>query len=387
MNPDSVGRRLLRRSAPVAAAAVIGAATGTGVYAVASGGGGSHASSSTPTPTALVPAQPAAKTTTTTPTTLTQLYKEDTPGVVDITVKSTSPGGSSFGFGNPNFGNPGGRQQTEAEGSGFVIDTKGDIVTNEHVVDGANSISVRFQDGTVAKATLVGSDKSTDVAVIKVDVPASELHPLTLGNSSTVQPGQEVVAIGSPFGLPGSMTSGIVSAVGRTITAPNGFSISGAIQTDAAINHGNSGGPLIDVATNTVVGVDAQIESDSNDNAGVGFAIPIDAARSVANTLIAGGAVRHPYLGVTVGDATSRAGAQVGCVVTNGPADKAGLKAGDVITAVDGVEVSGADALTANLASRTPGDKVTLTIARGGSTKSVDVTLGSRPSSTQNNCS
>jgi len=386
MNPDSAGHRLLRRGAPIAAAAVIGAATGAAVYSLSSGN--THPASSTAAPTVVIPAQPAAKTTTSTPTTLTQLYKDDTPGVVDITVESTTAGSSSFG--NPSFGNPGGaqpQQKTEAEGSGFVIDSNGDILTNEHVVDGATSITVHFHDGTTAKGTLVGSDKSTDVAVVKVDVAASELHPLTLGNSSTVQPGQSVVAIGSPFGLPGSMTSGIVSAINRTITAPNGYSISGAIQTDAAINHGNSGGPLIDVSTNSVIGIDAQIESDSNDNAGVGFAVPIDVAKSVAQTLIAGGTVQHSYLGVTVGDATTRSGAQVGCVVTNAPADKAGLKAGDVITAVDGTAVSGADALTANLSTRAPGDKVTLTVVNGGSTKTVDVTLGSRPSTTQSNCS
>jgi putative serine protease PepD len=385
MNPDSPGRRLLRRGVPVAAAAVIGAGTGAGVYALTSGGG-NHSASPATIPTAIVPGQAtAAKTTKTASTPLTQLYKDDTPGIVDITVKSTSSGGSTFG--NPNFGTPGGSQQSEAEGSGFVVDTKGDIITNEHVVDGANSISVRFSDGTVAKATLVGSDKSTDVAVIKVDLPASQLHPLTLGSSSAVVPGQAVVAIGSPFGLPESMTSGIVSAIDRTITAPNGFSISGAIQTDAAINHGNSGGPLIDVATNSVIGIDAQIESDSNDNAGVGFAVPIDTAKTVANTIISGGTVKHAYLGVTVGDATSRSGAQIGCIVTNGPADKAGLQAGDVVTAVDGTPIAGADALTANLTSRVPGQKVTLTVVRNGSTKTVAVTLGDRPSSTRNNCS
>ena len=269
-----------------------------------------------------------------------------------------------------------------------MIDKKGDIITNEHVVDGANSISVRFQDGSTAKATLVGSDKSTDIAVIKVNVAASKLHPLTLGSSASAQPGQAVVAIGSPFGLPESMTAGIVSAVNRTITAPNNFSISGAIQTDAAINHGNSGGPLIDVATNTVIGVNAQIESDSNDNAGVGFSVPIDAAKSVASTLIAGGTVKHSYLGVTVADASSGSGARIGCVVSGGPADTAGLKAGDVITAVDGQTISGADALTANLGGRLPDAKVTVTIDRNGSTKSIQVTLGTRPSSTtQNNCS
>jgi putative serine protease PepD len=375
MNPDSIRRRILRRSAPIAVAAAIGAGTGAGVYALTSGGGGGAPSSSSATPTAIVPAQPAS--TTSTASTLTQLYKADAPGVVDITVDSTSTG---------SFGNPGG--QTQAEGSGFVIDTKGDIVTNEHVVDGANSITVRFQDGSTAKATLVGSDKSTDIAVIKVNVAASKLHPLSLGNSASVQPGQSVVAIGSPFGLPESMTSGIVSAVNRTITAPNNFSIAGAIQTDAAINHGNSGGPLIDVATNTVIGVNAQIESDSNDNAGVGFAVPVNAAKSVASTLIAGGTVKHSYLGVTVGDAANSAGARIGCVVNSGPADSAGLQAGDVITAVDGQAISGADALTANLSSRLPGEKVTLTITRNGSTKSIQATLGTRPNSTTtNNCS
>ena len=193
----------------------------------------------------------------------------------------------------------GGTQKQEAEGTGFEIDSKGDILTAEHVVDGANSIKVQFENGSTAKATLVGSDKSTDTAVIHVDVSASQLHPLALGNSASVQPGQSVVAIGSPFGLPETMTAGIVSATDRTITAPNGFSITGAIQTDAAINHGNSGGPLIDTATNTVIGINDQIESDSNDNAGVGFAVPIDASKTVAQTLIAGGTVKHAYVGVS----------------------------------------------------------------------------------------
>src|SRR5207253_9033891 len=151
-------------------------------------------------------------------------------------------------------------------------------------------IKVEFADGSTAKATLVGRDKSTDTAVIHVDVSASKLHPLALGTSASVQPGQTVVAIGSPFGLAETMTAGIVSATNRTITAPNGLSITGAIQTDAAINHGNSGRPLIDAATNTVVGINDQIlnAGDTNDNAGVGFAVPIDAAKSAAQTLIAG---------------------------------------------------------------------------------------------------
>jgi putative serine protease PepD len=217
--------------------------------------------------------------------------------------------------------------------------------------------------------------------VIRVDVAASRLHPLALGTSAGVQPGQSVVAIGSPFGLPGTMTAGIVSAIDRTITAPNRFSLSGSIQTDAAINHGNSGGPLLDATTGKVIGVNAQIESDSGDNSGVGFAIPIDTARSVANTLIAGGTVKHAYLGVSVGTPTSGAGASIGCVVPDGPADKAGLKAGDVVTAVDGNPIDSADALTSSLGTRLPGAVVALTIERDGATKHLQVTLGNRPSS------
>ncbi len=216
--------------------------------------------------------------------------------------------------------------------------------------------------------------------MVKVNVAASLLHPLALGSSAGVVPGQTVVALGSPFGLPGTMTAGIVSAVNRTITAPNNFSISGSIQTDAAINHGNSGGPLIDAASGKVIGVNAQIESDSGGNDGVGFAIPIDAAKKVATTLIAGGTVQHAYLGVTIRDTATGDGAQIGQVVSGSPADKAGLKAGDVITAVDGNAVYGADDVTAAVGSHTPGDTVTLTITRGGTAKTVSVVLGTRPS-------
>jgi putative serine protease PepD len=175
------------------------------------------------------------------------------------------------------------------------------------------------------------------------------------------------------------MTAGIVSAVDRTIQAPNNYSIAGAIQTDAPINHGNSGGPLLDLS-GKVIGVNAQIESDSGDNAGVGFAIPIDAVRNVAQTLIAGGTVQHAYLGIHVGDATSGGGAQVGAVTSGSPAEKAGLKAGDVITAVDGKAIAGADDLTAAINTRAPKDKITLKISRNGASRTIDVTLGVRPS-------
>jgi putative serine protease PepD len=362
-----VNRRLiLRRTAPIAAALALGGGAGAGVYAGLSGG-----SSPAPTVTAIVPAQSAVATKTT--STLTQLYGAVSPGVVDITVTS---GGSST---TPNgFGQPGGGS-SQAEGSGFVVDTNGNIVTNQHVVDGASSILVRFSNGKTAKATLVGTDASTDIAVIKVSVAASELHPLTLGSSANVQVGEEVAAIGSPFGLTGTMTAGIVSAVDRTIQAPNNYSIAGAIQTDAPINHGNSGGPLLDLS-GKVIGVNAQIESDSGDNAGVGFAIPIDAVRNVSQTLIAGGTVQHAYLGIHVGDAPTGGGAQVGAVTSGSPAEKAGLKAGDVITAVDGKAIAGADDLTAAINTHGPKDKITLKISRNGASRTIDVTLGVRPS-------
>jgi putative serine protease PepD len=353
---------VLRRIAPIAAALAVGGGAGAAIYAGTSG------SSNHPvTVVASVPAQPAAVQTTT--TSLTQLYKNAAPGVVDITVTQNAASGI------PGFGD----QSAQAEGSGFVLDKSGHIITNQHVVTGASSIKVRFQNGRTAKATVVGTDASTDVAVIKVDVDASLLHPLPLGDSSTLQVGQDVAAIGSPFGLPETLTHGIVSAVDRTITAPNNFSISGAIQTDAPINHGNSGGPLLDLSGD-VVGVNAQIDSDSGGNDGVGFAIPINAVKSVANQLIAGQTVQHAYLGVTIGDASTGAGAQVGSVKASTPADKAGLQAGDVITAIDGTPVSNADDLTARLAAHKPGDKVTLTVTRNGKTSKIDVTLGTRPS-------
>jgi putative serine protease PepD len=357
-------RTFLRRMAPVAAALALGAGAGAGVYAGLWSGGGSK----TATPTATVTAaQPAAVTSTT--SSLTQLYKDVTPGVVDITVTSNAAAGG--------FGQSGGTSQ--AEGSGFVFDTSGDIVTNDHVIAGETAITVKFPDGTSSKATLVGSDPSTDIAVIKVDLPASELHPLSLGTSKNVLPGQEVVAIGSPFGLADSMTAGIVSAIGRTIQAPNGYSIANSIQTDAPINHGNSGGPLL-TTDGDVIGVNAQIESGGGGSDGVGFAIPIDAAKSVATTLIAGGKVEHAYIGIRVGDAPNGSGAQISSVSSGTPGEKAGLKAGDVITAIDSTQVTSADDLTAGITAHAPNDQVTLTVIRNGKTMKIDVTLGVRPS-------
>ena len=355
-------RLLLRRIAPIGAALALGGGAGAAIYATTSGSDGTMTNA-----VASVPAQPAAQSVASTTSTLTQLYKTAAPGVVDITVTQ----GDTSGFG------PGGGS-SQAEGSGFVIDTKGDIVTNAHVVDGATAIKVRFQTGKTVKATLVGSDDSTDIAVVNVDVDTSLLHPLTFGSSSSVQVGDAVAAIGSPFGLPESMTSGIVSAINRTITAPNNYSISGAIQTDAAINHGNSGGPLL-TPDGLVIGVNAQIESDSGGNDGVGFAIPADAAKSVATTVIAGGKVQHAYLGIKVSD-TSTSGAQITTVVGGSPAEKAGFKAGDVITSIDGNTITSADDLTSQVGARKPGDTISVTVTRNGSSKDIKVTLGVRPS-------
>ena len=209
--------------------------------------------------------------------TINQIYRAASPGVVDITVTEQQQGGG-LGFG----GSGGQQQQATGEGAGVVYDTKGNILTDEHVVSGATSVKVHFQNGQSASAKVVGTDSSTDVAVIHVDVPASQLHPIQFADSSQAQVGDPVVAIGSPFSLPETTTSGIVSAVGRSITAPNNFTITGAIQTDAAINPGNSGGPLLD-ASGHVLGLNDQIQTNSGSNAGVGFAIPSNTVARISN--------------------------------------------------------------------------------------------------------
>jgi putative serine protease PepD len=297
-----------------------------------------------------------------------QIYKRAYRGVVEITV--TTNGGSS-----PFPG--GGSTPAQAQGSGWVLDSDGHIVTNEHVVDGATSVKVQFWNGKTYSANVVGTDPSTDLAVIKVDAPSSELHPLSVGDSSAVQVGDGVVAIGSPFGLEETVTSGIVSALHRAIQAPNNFTINDSIQTDAAINHGNSGGPLLN-AQAQVIGVNAQIKSDSGGNEGVGFSIPSNTIRSIASQLISSGKAEHAYLGVAI-DSTATS-ARIAQVKPSTPSAKAGLKAGDVVIAVDGTNIGSGDDLTRAIDAHKPGDTVTLTYRRGGSEHSVKVTLGTRPS-------
>jgi putative serine protease PepD len=295
------------------------------------------------------------------------LYKNVRRAVVEIAVTGTG-GTSPFG---------GGQQQ--AQGSGFVSDEAGHVITNQHVVDGAESVEVTFWNGKTYDATVVGTDPSTDLAVLDVDAPASELHPLELADTDSIEVGDTVVAIGSPFGLEQTVTAGIVSALDREITSPNGFAIDDAIQTDAAINHGNSGGPLLDLS-GRVVGVNAQIESESGGNDGVGFAIPSDTVERIAAQLIADGSVEHAYLGVATEDADGSAGARIAEVRSGTPAEDSGLEAGDVVTAVDGERVASGDDLRRLIDAQEPGDAVTLTVRRDGDEQTIRVTLGSRPS-------
>jgi len=363
-----------RTPALLVAVALASGAGGAAVYGLADGGG---TTTVTTAPAATATARPAAAVKTTGGLSVNQIYQQTKNGVVDIKVR-TSSGASTPSFGGPGNGGNGGRQESHAEGSGFVIDTDGHIATNQHVVDGATSIEVTFADGKTASAKVVGTDRSTDVAVIQVDAPKLELHPITFADSNDVQVGDGVVAIGSPFGLKGTVTTGIVSALDRTIDAPNNFTISGAIQTDAAINHGNSGGPLLDSAGH-VIGINSQIESDSGGNDGIGFAVPSSIVQRVAQELISGGKVAHAYLGVQLSDATSGAGVTVGQVAGGGPAADAGLRSGDVVTAIDGRAVSGADALVNAVDGHKPGDQVTLKVRRAGSTTDIKVKLGTRP--------
>lgn len=354
-----------RSLASLGAAVLLGAGAGAGSFAL------THDGSSTPA-TATTTVTSVAQTTAAGSLTVNQIYRQAGPGVVEIT--STLSGGGSFPFG----GQGGGSQQ--AQGSGFVYDTQGHVITNQHVVAGASSVKVALPDGSSYTATVVGTDPSTDLAVLKIDAPASKLHPLALADSSNVQVGDGVVAIGSPFGLENSVTSGIVSALHRQIQAPNQFTINDAIQTDAAINHGNSGGPLLDLQ-GKVIGVNSQIDSESGGNDGVGFAVPSNTVSTIAQQLISSGSVQHAYLGVRIGNAPSGGGAQVAQVQPGTPAASAGLQSGDVITAVDGKSIGSATELESAVDAKKPGDKVTLTLKRNGSTKTVTVTLGTRPSS------
>jgi S1-C subfamily serine protease len=334
--------------------------------------------------------------------TVNEIYKRDAPGVAYIKADIVQQTQSVFGLPQ--------QQQSTATGSGFLIDDEGHILTNAHVVEGAKDVEVQLGNGDTQSAEIVGTDPSTDIALLKVD-NTDGVDPLPLGESDSVQVGDPVVAIGNPFGLDRTVTSGIVSALQRQIQAPNGFSIDDVIQTDAPINPGNSGGPLID-GDGKVIGINSQIESQSGGNEGVGFAVPIKTAIDVVNQLENGGEVQHAYLGISGGSVTPEIaqalnlpveqGVLVEQVLQNGPADDAGIKGptgqatiggqtipigGDIITKIDGKTVTGMDDVISAVNDHNPGDEVTLTVWSDGHQKDVTVRLGDRPSNVQDSSS
>ena len=332
--------------------------------------------------------------------TVNEIYDQAAPGVAFIRADKASGGAQLSPFGVPEGGGT-------ATGSGFVIDEQGRIITNAHVVEGADEIEVTLGDQDESYgAEVLGADPSTDIAVIEVDAPGDALEPLAFGDSSQVDVGDAAVAIGNPFGLDGTATAGIVSGVQREINAPNGFTITDAIQTDAPINPGNSGGPLLDAA-GRVIGVNSQIESAGGQgNVGIGFAVPIDTAREVAQQLIDDGQIEHAFLGISATDLTPEIvdalnldaddGALVQSVVPDSPADEAGIEAGDAELTVDGqplraggdliVEADGETVASmtdviAAVDSKQPGDEIELTLLRGDDERTVSVELGERPAS------
>ena len=269
-----------------------------------------------------------------------------------------------------------------ASGTGFVVRGDGTIVTNAHVVGSADTATVRFNDsGRLVEAEVLGTDPSSDLAALRVDAGSVDnLRPLPLADSERVRVGDQVIAIGHPFGLDRTATAGIVSGVGREIQAPDGFQIEEAIQTDAPINPGNSGGPLLD-ARGRVIGVNSQIATGgSQGNVGIGFAVSANTVRDVIPRLARGETIRRPYLGVTT--TPDSRGAGVVDVAPAGPAADAGVQAGDVITSVDGRQVSEPEDLSEALSGKEPGDRVPVELVRNGEPRTITVTLGARPQRT-----
>jgi S1-C subfamily serine protease len=359
-----------RLAALLAATALLGGAAGAGVVAIT----GSGSSSTSTTTTVAEPVANTAASSTASGLNASALYAAAAPGVVDITSRGVNDTANQSPFGPA-------QQQATATGTGFVVDGKGHIVTAAHVVDGASSITVTFQDGTTRTAKLLGKDNATDVAVLSVDPSALTLHPLALGSSASLNVGNAVAAIGDPFTYDRSMSTGIVSGLDRTISAPNGFTVAHAIQTDAALNPGNSGGPVLD-ASGKVVGIVDQIATNgsSDTSSGVGFAVPIDLVKSELSQLEANKTVEHAYLGVSTSSvSTTTEGALVQSVSSGGPAGDAGLRAGDVITALGSTPIKGTNDLVGAIAAHKPGDRVTVTVRRGSETRNVRVTLGTQP--------
>ncbi len=320
-----------------------------------------------------------------------EIYKEVGPGVIFIQANGVA---AETPFGPP-------RREGQATGTGFVLDDEGRILTNAHVVEGAREVRVRFGEDAPVPAKVVGSDPSTDLALLDVEQPADKLTPIELGDSSKLEVGDPTIAIGNPFGFERTVTTGIVSALGREITAPNQFSIDNVIQTDAAVNPGNSGGPLLD-AQGRVIGINSQIATngESRSFAGIAFAVPINTAKEVVPQLQEGGKVERAYLGVESAPITDVAeelnlpadrGALIQRVEEGGPADRAGLRGGrleldngltiggDLVVAVDGQPVNEPGDLARIIGGKKPGDEAKLDIFRGGERQTITVKLGTRP--------
>jgi S1-C subfamily serine protease len=381
--------------AALAASAVLGGVVAVGAVAVL---GGLEGDTTVVTSTTAAPSPQLA------PTgdgmSVNEIYERAASGVVRINATDGSTSGSIDPFGGQG-----------ALGSGFVIDKTGHIVTNYHVVRDAGEVTVSFSNRDTVKAEVVGTDASTDIAVLRVETAASALTPLRLGNSDAVRVGDPVVAIGNPFGLDRTVTAGIVSALQRLITAPNRFTIDHVIQTDAPINPGNSGGPLLN-ARGQVIGVNTQIETgtgtSASGNVGIGFAVPSNTVKDVVAQILRTGRVDHAYLGISGQPLTEdvadqynlpvQSGVLVGSVTSGSGADKAGLQGGktevvvagqtyvlggDIIVAFDGEKISSIEELRDAVSGKQPGDKVTLVIYRDANKSSVTVTLGRQPPSPQ----
>jgi S1-C subfamily serine protease len=395
------GRRILLPATGLVVAAALGAGIALGVVALTGGLGGTTSTvrevqaSASPTAATLSPGARTALS-------INDIYSRAAPGVVQVTSTTVVDVQPDPFFGVPLFPQ---QQRQQSLGSGFVVDKAGHIVTNYHVVEGAREVRVSFSNGSSMKATVVGTDPSSDLAVLKIDASSRALTPLPLGDSDRIRVGDPVVAIGNPFGLDRTVTAGIVSAIQRAITAPNGYTIDHVIQTDAAINHGNSGGPLLS-GRGEVIGVNSRIETGSSGggNVGVGFAIPSNTVKSVIAQLIREGRIDRAFIGISAAPITrdlkrvfrlpAARGLLVQSVQPGSGAAKSGLRAGttqvvlagesynlggDIIVEAGGRPVANLDQLRDVVAAKKPGDTIRLVVYRGDKKVTIDVELGRQP--------
>jgi S1-C subfamily serine protease len=392
-------RRRILAGAGLVAAAVLGAALALG-GAASFGGLGRHSTTVREIQASVSPASSSSSRGAA--LSINAIYRRAAPGVVQVTSTSVVSVPPDPFFGSPFFPQ---QQQEQSLGSGFVVDKAGHVVTNYHVVSGAKEVRVSFSNGASTKASVEGTDPSSDLAVLKIDASSRALTPLPLGNSDAMEVGDPVVAIGNPFGLDRTVTAGIVSAIQRAITAPNGYTIDHVIQTDAAINHGNSGGPLLN-GRGQVIGVNSQIDTggSSSGNVGVGFAVPSNTVKTVIAQLIRQGHIDRAFLGISATPIThdlarvfrlpSTRGLLVQSVQPGSGAAKAGLEAGttqvvlagesyklggDIVVEAGGRPVASLSKLRDLIAAKKPGDTIRLVVIRQGKRKTLDVKLGRQP--------